>query len=311
MKNKIIKFICLVSLLFSVQSLANPINKIDFVGLNVISNNTLMAILPVKIGDQYNQNTSDEIIQTLFNTGYFSDISVSSNDNNLTITLVENPYIKYFNVSTETSSGWLGWLSNEQEFLNISKLEELVESNELSAGNIFTKLKLTDFVSSLKAEYIAAGYYNVQIESKIDLDLQNRIGIDLNINQGKRATISSFTISGANKFSEKELLDLFTIGEADMVLINYFTNRDEYTDLALNQGLELINNHYLNSGYLDFQILNVISTLDDNKEKLNIDIQISEGIQYKLGKVSFEGELGNQTTENLSELLSIKMGRYF
>ena len=293
------------------QSLANPINKIDFVGLNVISSNTLMTILPVKIGDQYNQKTSDEIIQTLFNTGYFSDISVSSNDNNLTITLVENPYIKYFNVSYETPSGLLGWFSNEQEFINISKLEELVESNELSAGNMFTKLILTDFVSSLKAEYIAAGYYNVQIDSKIDLDLQNRISIDLNINQGERATISSFTISGASKFSEKELLDLFTIGEADIVLINYFTKRDQYTDLALNQGLELINNHYLNSGYLDFKILNVISTLDDSKEKLNIDIQISEGIQYKLGKVSFEGELGNQTTENLSELLSLKKGDIF
>ncbi len=128
MKNKIIKFICLVSILFSIQSLANPINKIDFVGINVISSNTLMAILPVKIGDEYNQNTSDEIIQKLFNTGYFSDISVSSNDDNLTITLVENPYVKYFNVDTETPSGWLGWLSNEKEFLDISKLEELVEN---------------------------------------------------------------------------------------------------------------------------------------------------------------------------------------
>ena len=96
-----------------------------------------------------------------------------------------------------------------------------------------------------------------------------------------------------------------------MVLINYFTNKDQYTDLALNQGLELINNHYLNSGYLDFKILNVISTLDDNKEKLNINIQISEGIQYKLGKVSFEGELGNQTTENLSKQLSLKKGEIF
>ena len=116
MKNQIVKFICLVSLSFSMHSLANPINKIDFVGLNVISNTTLMAILPVKIGDQYYQNTSDEIIQTLFNTGYFSDISVSSNDDDLTITLVENPYIKYFNVSTKATSGWLNWLVTNKNF---------------------------------------------------------------------------------------------------------------------------------------------------------------------------------------------------
>ena len=174
MKNKIIKFICLVSLLFSIQSLANPINKIDFVGLNVISNNTLMAILPVKIGDQYNQNTSDEIIQTLFNTGYFSDISVSSNDDNLTITLVENPYIKYFNVDTDSSSGWSNWLNNEKEFLDSATLNEFIESNQLSAGNIYTKSKLVDFISSLKAEFNAAGYYSAQIESNVEIDVQTQ-----------------------------------------------------------------------------------------------------------------------------------------
>ena len=311
MKNKIIKFICLVSLLFSIQSLANPINKIDFVGLNVISNTTLMAILPVKIGDQYNQNTSDEIIQALFNTGYFSDISVSNQNNNLTITLSENPYIKYFNVITGTGSGWSNWLNTEKELLDTSSLNELIESNKLSAGNMYSKSKFADFVSSLKAKYTATGYYNAQIEPKIEIDSQNRIGIELNIYQGKRATISSMTISGATKFSEKELLDLFTIGEADMMLFNYFTNKDRYTDLALNQGLELMNNHYFNSGYLDFKVLDVISTLDSNKEKLSIDIQITEGIQYKLGKVSFEGKLGNQTAENLSDLLTIKSGDIF
>ena len=311
MKNKIIKFICLGSLFFSIQSLADSINKIDFVGLNVISNTTLMAILPVKIGDQYNQNTSDEIIQALFNTGYFSDIAVSNNNSNLTITLSENPYIKYFNVSYVSSSGLFNWLNNEKKLLDASSLNELLESNKLSAGNMYSKSQFSDFVSSLKAEFNAAGYYNAKIDSNVEIDSQNRIGIEINIDQGKRATISSMTISGATKFSEKELLDLFSIGEADMMLINYFTNKNRYSDLALNQGLESMTNHYFNSGYLDFKVLDVISTLDDNKEKLNIDIQIAEGIQYKLGKVSFEGELGNQTAESLSDLLNIKSGDIF
>ena len=248
MKNKIIKFVFLVSLFFSIQSFANSINKIDFVGLNVISNTTLMSILPVKIGDQYNENTSDEIIQTLFNTGYFSDISVTNNNDNLTITLSENPYIKYFNVSTGTGSNWSNWLNNKQELLDTSSLNELIESNNLSAGNIYTKPKLVDFVTSLKTKYIAAGYYNSQIDSVIEIDSQNRIGIELNINQGKRAKINSMSITGAAKFSDKELLDLFTIGEADFMLINLFTNKDHFTDIALNQGLELMTNLYFNSG---------------------------------------------------------------
>ena len=302
MKNKIIKFVFLVSLFFSMQGFANPINKIDFVGLNVISSSSLIDLLPVEIGDQYNEQISNKIIEVLFKTGYFSDIKVDINSDNLLITLIENPVVKYFDVKTGSSSFWSDWLNTEPDFLNDATINEYIESNELSAGNIYTQSKFSDFVSSLKDEYIAGGFYNVQIDSNIDVDMQNRIGIELNVNQGKRASINSITISGASKFSEKELLDLFSIGEADMMLINYFTNKDRYSDLALDQSLELMNNHYLNSGYLDFKILNVNSTLNDNKDKLSIDIQISEGIQYKLGKVSFEGELGGQTAKNLNDL---------
>jgi len=311
MKNKIIKFILVLSLVFSAQSFANSINKIDFIGLNTIPNSSLLDLLPVKIGDQYNSQISNKIIEVLFKTGYFSDIQIDIDNNNLVITLIENPIVKYFDVKIESGSAFSDWLNNESDFLDELKINEYIESSELSAGNIYTQSKFSDFASSLKDEYIAHGFYNVQIDSNIDVDIKNRIGIELNVNPGKRARISSMTISGANKISEEELLNLFSIGEADMVLINYFTNKDRYSDLALNQGLELLNNYYFNSGYLDFMILNVNSTLNDNKDKLSIDIQISEGIQYKLGKVSFEGELGNLTAENLSDLLTIKSGDIF
>jgi len=310
MKNKIIKFVFLISLFFSMQGFANPINKIDFVGLNVISSSSLIELLPVEIGDQHNEQISNKIIEVLFNTGYFSDIKIDFNSDNLSITLIENPVVKYFDVKTGTSS-WSDWLNIEPDFLNEETINEYIESNKLSAGNIYTQSKFSDFVSSLKDEYIAGGFYNVQIDSNIDVDMQNRIGIELNVNQGKRASINSITISGASKFSEKELLDLFSIGEADMVLINFFTKKDRYSDLALDQSLELMNNHYLNFGYLDFKILNVNSTLNDSKDKLSIDIQISEGIQYKLGEVSFEGELGKQTAKSLSDLLTISSGDIF
>ena len=98
MKNIIIKFVFLATLFFSMQVFAIPINKIDFVGLNVIQGSSLLELLPVKIGDQYNEQTSNKIIKALFDTDYFSDINVENNTGNLKITLIENPIIKYINV---------------------------------------------------------------------------------------------------------------------------------------------------------------------------------------------------------------------
>ena len=313
MKNKIIKFIFLVSLFVSMQGFANPINKIDFVGLNVISHSSLLELLPVKIGDEYNEQSSNRIIKALFNTEYFSDINVENNNGNLIITFIENPTIKYINVKIGPDKNWTNWLdfSSERDLLDDSTINASVQSHKLSAGEFYNKKNLTDFITYLNNQYSEAGFYNVKITQNIEIDSKNRAAIEIEINQGNRSTIGSITISGASKFSQKELLKLFTIGEADMILINYFTHKDRYSDLALNQGIELLNNYYFNSGYIDFQVESVESTLSEDKKKIYIDIKISEGIQYKLGKVFFQGELGNQTPDSLRELLTIQTGDIF
>jgi outer membrane protein insertion porin family len=311
MKNKLIKFTFLLTLFFSIQVPANPINKINFVGLNFNSESTLLKILPFKIGQDFSSSVSDQIIEVLFKTGYFSDIKIVKGDNDLTITLKENPYIKYFDININTGSGFAAWLKNEKAFLTADVLKEYSDDNKLSAGNIYTKTKLADFVTFLEGKFLESGYYNVEIESTLDLDHQNKIGIELDITQGNKATIGSIKISGANQFSEKELLKLFKIGEADMSLINFFTNKDRYSDAELTQSLDLISNTYFDSGYLDFKFVNVEKNLSEDKEKIFINIEVSEGIQYKLGQVSFEGELGNFSLDDLNGTISMNNGDVF
>jgi len=311
MKNKLIKFTFLLTLFFSIQISANPINKINFVGLNFNSESTLLKILPFKIGQNFSSSVSDQIIEMLFKTGYFSDIKIIKGDNELTITLKENPYIKYFDININTGSGLAAWLKNEKEFLTADVLKKYTEENKLSAGNIFTKTQLADFVAFLEDKYLESGYYNVEIDSTFDLDQQNKIGIELDITQGKKATIGSLKISGASKFSEKELLKLFKIGGTSMSLINFFTNKDRYSDAELTQSLNLMTNTYFDSGYLDFKIVNVETNLSKDKEKIFISIEISEGIQYKLGQVSFEGKLGNYSLKDLNGAISMNKGDVF
>ena len=293
MKNKLIQFSVILLLFFTAQVYANPINKINFIGLNNTSESTLLKSLSFKVGQNFSPDASDEIIEELFKTGFFSDIKIIKNEKTLDITLIENPYIRYIDVNLNSGSGLFAWLTGEKLFLTSEVVNEHLESSNLSAGNIYTKRKLDDFVSLLQSKYEESGYYAVKISQDIKLDNQNRIEIELSIAQGARATIESFSISGYDRFSEKELLKLFKIGEADMVLVNYFTNKDDYNDSELRNGINLMTNTYFDSGYLDFKIVDVTSNLDDKKEKLSINIEISEGIQYKLGKVSFEGELAN------------------
>ena len=311
MKNKFIQFLTLLFLFFTTQVHSNPIDKINFIGLNNTSESTLLEILPFKIGQNFSPYASDQIIESLFKTGLFENIRIIKNKNTLNVSLKENPNIKYFEINLNTGSGFSKWLKSEKMLITSENLNKLKADNQLSIGNIYTKRKLNDFVSLLESKYSDSGFYNIQISQNVLIDDQNRAGIELDITQGERAKIDSFTITGSNKFTEKDLLKLFEIGEADIALLNYFTNKDDFTESGLERGIDVMTNTYFNAGYLDFKILNIDSSLDGIKEKLSISIQISEGIQYKLGKISFNGELGNINLTDLNSAISLNEGDIF
>ena len=311
MKNKFIKFSALLFLFFTTQTFSNPIDKINFIGLNNTSESTLLELMPFEIGQNFSPYASDKIIESLFNTGLFENISIIKNEKTINITLKENPNIKYFEINLKTDSVFSNWIKGEKMHFDSEDLKELQDENQLATGDVFTKRKLNEFISLLESKYSESGYYNSQINQSISIDDQNRAGIELEITQGDRVKIDTFIITGSDKFIEKDLLKLFKIGEADMALINYFTNKNNFTDAEFARGINLMTNTYFDSGYLDFKILNIDSILDENKEKISINIEISEGIQYKLGEVSFDGELGNAKLDDLNNAIALNKGEVF
>ena len=311
MRNKLSQFAIIIFLFFTSQAYAVTVTNINFIGLNNTSESNLLEVLMFKTGQELLPEDSDKIIDSLFKTGYFSDITLVQNGSSLNITLKENPYIKNFNISSKSSSSWKDWVNSRDALFSDSELQGLVNQSKIKAGEIFTEQKLLEFQSFVKNKYIEAGFYNTIIETSNELDVQNRIGIDFQISQGNRAKIEVLEIIGASHFTKKELLRLFDIGEASFSFINYFTNKDNFSATKLQQGLDLVTQKYFNSGYLDFNILNVSTDLKENNEKIFIEITISEGIQYKLGSISFEGELGSLSADDLASALSIQSGDVF
>ena len=311
MKNKFRILASLLFFFFTTQSFSSTISNINFIGLNNAPEESLLQLIPFKIGQEYTNSISDGIIESLFETGLFSDINLSTNENTLNITLKENPTIKYFDIDLESSSGISSWIKGEKLLFESNVLEEDINSYELSSGNPFTQKKLDDFINFLETKYASSGYYKTNINHDISFDSQNRVGILLSVSQGERAKIKSFNIIGAKKINENELLKLFKIGEADMFIFNYFTNKDLFSEAEFAKGIDLMTNTYFDSGFLDFQILEIVSELDDSKEKISIKINVSEGIQYKLGNVSFNGEYDVLNLNDLNNAISMEKGDVF
>jgi outer membrane protein insertion porin family len=300
MKKIMLQLALVTSILACSMTLAAPIKSIEILGLNVISRGSVLSYLPVETGDDYNNQVSGQIIRALYETKFFKDIKVSQEAQILKIKLIENPHIKYIDV-----------INYSNKVIEETSLNQTLTSMGLSQGKIFNKRQLDKLITQLKAAYVSKGYYGIDITKTIEIDRQNRVGIELNINEGKVAKISSMKITGNRIFDESKLLNLFEIGQADFFIINYFTEKDHHSKVALDAGIESMKSFYINAGYLDFKVNKVKTDLSEDKQSINININISEGAEYKIGTIQFTGDLLNHSIEGLRKLLSFKKGDVF
>jgi len=297
---KITKTALVIGLLNASFAFAAPIKNIEILGLNAISRGTVLSYLPVEVGDDYNKTVSTQIIQSLYKTQFFKDIKVEQINDTLQIVLTENPHIKY-----------VDFLNNSEKVVDEDSLKKILTSMDLVQGKIFNKKQLHNLIKQVKAAYIAKGYYNVKITENIEIDAQNRVGIEFDISEGDAARIKSMHITGSKVETEEDLLDLFEIGEADWWLLNYFTEKNHYSKIALDAGIEALKSHYINLGYLDFKITDVQSVLTADKSSISINIQVTEGSKYTIGTIGFSGETLNESEASLAELLTINEGDVF
>ena len=75
------------------------IQDIRVEGLQRTEPNTVFSYLPVKVGDNFNDERSQEIIKTLYATGFFDDVRVETLGNQVLLTVVERPTISSLNVT--------------------------------------------------------------------------------------------------------------------------------------------------------------------------------------------------------------------
>jgi len=293
-------FIVLLSFFVFIAK-ANEIKKIEINGLSSLSRGTVLSYLPIEIGDDFNDSISDISIQKLFETGLFEDVKISQVEGILKIEVLENPVISYFEIKG---------FKNDR-VLNEDAVKNSISDLKLSSGNLYRKRVFDQFLRKLRNEYEISGHYKAKFDIQIDKDEQNRIGIEIIIDEGEVARIKSLNISGNQKFDKDLLLDFFTIGMPDIFFINYFTDKDFFSQFEFDAGIQKIQSHYLESGFLDFKFNKKSVLISDNKEEINIDIELEEGKQYQFGKISLQGDYLNISEEKLNSLLNVKSGEFF
>jgi len=140
------KSIFFILILFSNFAFSKSLNKIEILGNDRISDETIKLFISLDINDEINDKTLNKILKDLYETDYFEDVSVNFEKNILSIKVVENPIIENIFYNGIKSS----------RILNIIKDETLVKSR-----SSFNEIKLKKDEIKIKNILKNLGYYKI------------------------------------------------------------------------------------------------------------------------------------------------------
>ena len=271
------------------------VKDIQVKGLERISIGTVFNYLPIKVGDRISKEDVSGAIRSLFKTGFFKDVKVSINANVLVVTLVERPSIAEVKVSGGNK------ISDED-------LEKSIRGAGIAVGRTFDQSLFERVEQEIKAQYFNLGFYSVKIESRIESAGGNKIKVIIKIAEGKPARITDINVIGNTAVSDKVLLSLFT--QKTTRTKGLFGKKDQYSQQQLRGDIEILQNYYLDRGYLDYVLKSQNISISPDRESIYITLSINEGVQYRVGKVGTQGRLLLEQ-KKIDSLITLKEGKIF
>ncbi|AOF80638.1 outer membrane assembly complex, YaeT protein [Methyloversatilis sp. RAC08] len=256
---------------------------------------TVFSYLPVKVGEKFTEDKAAEAIKALFATGFFKDVRVEVEGDVLVVVVDERPAI--------ASLEFIGMKEFDKD-----TIKKAMRDFGLAESRILDRSVLERSEQEMKRQYLTRGLYSVDVKTTTTPLERNRVAVTFEINEGAAAKIKQINIVGAKSFSEKDLLKLLSQSTGDW--LSWYNKNNQYSRQKLSADVETLRSHYLDRGYLEFNVDSTQVSITPDKQDIYITISITEGEKYTVGGVKLSGEL-LIPEEELRGLVKLNAGEDF
>ncbi len=250
------------------------VQDIRIEGLQRVEPGTVFASMPMRVGDDYNDEKGAAAIRSLFALGLFKDVRLEANGNVLVVVVQERPTI----ADVE--------FAGSREF-DKEALKRSMRDVGLSDGRPFDKALADRAEQELKRQYLNKSFYAVDVVTTVTPIERNRVNLTFTVIEGAPARIKEMRIVGNKAFSESTLTGLFEQDTGGW--LSWYTKSDRYARSKLNADLETLRSYYLQRGYLEFRIDSTQVAMSPDKESISVAVNVTEGERYVVSGVQLEG----------------------
>ena len=281
-------FIIFFVFLFTYKSNSEIVTGIKVVNNDRISKETILIFSDIEIGKDYSVNDLNKIIQDLYSTNFFSNISLDVTDGILIIDIQENKIIQQITIN--------GIKKNE--------LVEILKEQLLSKDkNPFVENHVRFDVNRIKKILENSGYYFSEVTSKIIENDNSTVELVFDITIGEKAFIRNIQFIGDKYYKDRVLRNIIASEEARFWK---FLSKKKYINPELIElDKRLLKNHYLNKGHYHVIVNDSFIEYTDNND-FKLVYNIEAGPKFTVDKASLDLPLDYNEKDFVSIIAKLK-----
>lgn len=283
-----ISFAVIFGFIFASLSFADTgvVSQVIIEGLQNVKHKNVISAVSLKKGKLYSAETARDDVRSILELGFFDNVEVRFDRTTgmLSFEVNEKPYIEKINFkgNKEFSEGKLKGQSTlkEKDYYDLAKFEE-------------TKSKILTY-------YRDRGYADCNIEVYPTINSETNImTITFLITEGNKITIGGVNIEGVISFKKKKIIKLMKTKPKKV-----------FKEDIYQIDLRTIESFYKNNGFMDYQFVASSTTYNQERTQMYITVNISEGIKYHVGGITYEGNAAVDD-KHMKKAIKVKKGDTF
>ena len=254
-----------------------------------IDSGAISRKVKTKAGDFYDPAALRADLKAIFKMGYFENVRIEVEESEkgkiVTFNVTEKPLIRKV----------------EYSGLDAFSKEEVSEASKINANTILNQTKINTGAAAIKELYRSKGYYNTTVTPQISYLEDGRAELRFAIVEGDKIYIEKIKFIGNKSFDGDDLEDVIESNEKNW--LTWLTEDGLMKQQMLTQDVARLGSFYNNQGFLEVKIAD--PKVEQEGDGLTITFIIDEGPRYRVGTVSFSGDIIG-TKQEMRNFLSIQ-----
>lgn len=263
----------------------NTIANVTIKGTKVLDPDVVLMRLRVRKGDPLDGKTINNEIKRIYELGYFSDVQASLDQTregmDLVFTVVEKPRIE--KIVVEGSDG--------------VKQDDILAAMSTKVGAVMNEKLLAQDLEKVLELYRKEGFYLAKLTHKVEEHARHSASLIMTVEEGEKLYIKEVTIMGVEQLKASDVKSELALSSRN--ILSWYTGTGVLREDYLERDSAAIGAYYLNRGFMDVMVGE--PQVDYQEDGIVVTFRVKEGQRYKVGNISFKGDL----IEPDNKLLSI------